>query len=251
MPQASAKLLLPPLAHDPSVVPGPIDFLQPDPSGRLLMLAEYTAPELGQAPEAGRQGAGPTWQSEIYALGCTLYHLMAGRPPFTGDDVSAKLMQHATAEPVAPLETFGVPPWVAQVVSQMMDKNVTRRYQNPQQVVAALGVVLQPPAGGAAADVAAMPALAPEMPLSQALPPMDLSGTAGPAELPAASAARRISAGGTGSRQFRLLRCHCRAAGAVPAHAKTQRPAVCRRYFVAVHDRRFDFSGVDRDEQGR
>ncbi len=186
-PQAGAKLLLPPLAHDPSVVPGPIDFLQPDPSGRLLMLADYTAPELGQAAEAGRQGAGPTWQSEIYALGCMLYHLMAGRPPFTGDDVSSKLMQHATAEPVAPLETFGVPPWVAQVISQMMDKDVTRRYQNLQQVTAALNVVLQPPSGGAAPDVAAMPALAPGLPTSQSLPPLDLIGPAvATAELPAA-----------------------------------------------------------------
>ncbi len=97
--QGNAKLLLPPLAHDPSVVPGPIDFLQPDPSGRLLMLADYAAPELGQASETGQKGGGPTWQTEIYSLGCTLFHLMAGRPPFTGADVSAKLMQHATAEP--------------------------------------------------------------------------------------------------------------------------------------------------------
>ena len=179
-PQGNAKLLLPPLGHDPSVVPGPIDFLQPDPSGRLLMLAEYTAPELAQSPETGQKGAAPDWRTEIYALGCTLYHLMAGRPPFTGDDVSAKLMQHGTAEPLAPLESFGVPPWVAQVVSQMMDKNVTRRFQNPQQVVAALGAILQPASGGNGAQAPALidTGIPEAQPMSATLP-LDMSGAGG------------------------------------------------------------------------
>ncbi len=144
------------------------------------MLADYAAPELGQAPETGHKGGGPTWQTEIYSLGCTLFHLMAGRPPFTGDDVSAKLMQHATAEPVAPLETFGVPPWVAQVVSQMMDKDVTRRFQNPQQVAAALGALLQPASAGAAPAGATAPAAEPDIAPPQALPPLDLSSAGDP-----------------------------------------------------------------------
>lgn len=176
-PHGSAKLLLPPLAHDPSVIPGPIDFLEPDPSGRLLMLADYAAPELSQAPTSERTGCSPNWRTEVYALGCTLYHLMSGRAPFTGDDVSAKLMQHAGAEPVAPLESFGVPPWVAQVVSQIMDKDVMRRFQNPQQVVQALGALLQPTSEPARPQLATPPpTAAPDLPTLQPLPPLDMSG---------------------------------------------------------------------------
>ena len=54
-----------------------------------------------QAPE---QAAGDTVlaQSDLYALGATLWELLCGRPPFTGPDAVALLAQHRHAEPEPP-----------------------------------------------------------------------------------------------------------------------------------------------------
>src|SRR5215207_8197150 len=54
-----------------------------------------------QAPEQGAGGA-PLPQSDLYALGATLWELLCGRPPFTGPDAMALLAQHRHAEPEPP-----------------------------------------------------------------------------------------------------------------------------------------------------
>src|SRR5262249_12116432 len=47
--------------------------------GALLGTADYLAPEQWDQPHAADTRA------DIYSLGCTLYHLLTGRPPFAGD----------------------------------------------------------------------------------------------------------------------------------------------------------------------
>ncbi len=132
LPDGNAKLLLPPLARDPSIVVGPIDFRQADPSGHLLAAADYAAPELAQA------GNAPGVRSEIYALGCSLVELINGAPPFAGGDVQSKLARHASSEPSPPLSSLAVPKPVAAVIARMMAKNPAERFQIPQDVIAAL-----------------------------------------------------------------------------------------------------------------
>jgi eukaryotic-like serine/threonine-protein kinase len=50
----------------------------------------------GLAPELIGTGNPATSRSDLYALGCTLYHLLAGRPPFPGGDPLGKLFAHQT-----------------------------------------------------------------------------------------------------------------------------------------------------------
>ena len=50
----------------------------------------------GLAPELIGTGASPTASSEMYALGCLLWQLLAGRPPFTTADPLAKMAAHQT-----------------------------------------------------------------------------------------------------------------------------------------------------------
>lgn len=52
----------------------------------------------GTAPERIGTGRPPTAVSDIYALGCLLWHLLAARPPFPTGDPLAKLASHQTEE---------------------------------------------------------------------------------------------------------------------------------------------------------
>src|SRR5712692_7515980 len=62
-------------------------------SGAVVGTAAYMAPEqaLGQPADA---------RSDLYALGCVLYELLTGRPPFLGDDALAVISQHVNTAPV-------------------------------------------------------------------------------------------------------------------------------------------------------
>ncbi len=78
-------------------------------------------------------------RADIYALGGTLYCLLAGHPPFPSGTVSQKLLWHRSKEP-APIQTIRpeIPDGLAAVVAKMMAKEPKARYQTPAQVVAAL-----------------------------------------------------------------------------------------------------------------
>lgn len=64
-------------------------------SGRVLGTSYYVAPERARA-----EPVGPA--SDIYSLGCVLYQLLTGDPPFVADTPTGVLRQHVTAVPVRP-----------------------------------------------------------------------------------------------------------------------------------------------------
>jgi serine/threonine protein kinase len=59
-------------------------------SGAVVGTAGYMAPEQ-------IQGAEPTAQSDLYALGCMFFEVISGRPPFTGQNELALLWAHANS----------------------------------------------------------------------------------------------------------------------------------------------------------
>jgi eukaryotic-like serine/threonine-protein kinase len=66
-------------------------------TGQIVGTSHYLAPERAQGQPAEAA-------SDVYALGCVLYQLVTGNPPFTADDPAAVMYQHVRADPTPPSE---------------------------------------------------------------------------------------------------------------------------------------------------
>jgi formylglycine-generating enzyme required for sulfatase activity/serine/threonine protein kinase len=120
-------------------------------SGQVLGTPEYMAPE--QVLNAARADI----RADIYSLGCALYFLLSGGPPFKGNSLYELFQAHLTSE-ARPLNEVRpeVPAELAAVVARMMAKDPAQRPQTPAEVVQGLTPFITP-ALGPLPDVAAHP----------------------------------------------------------------------------------------------
>jgi serine/threonine-protein kinase len=80
-------------------------------------------------------------RSDLYSLGVTLFHMIAGRPPFTGETPLALAMQHVQAEPPNISELRDdLPTTLVQLVNKLLAKEPENRFSNPNEVLEALRV---------------------------------------------------------------------------------------------------------------
>jgi serine/threonine-protein kinase len=97
--------------------------------GALMGTADYSAPEQATAPNSVDHRA------DIYSLGATLYHLVAGRPPFEGT-TTAKLIAHQLhAVPPAHSVRPEVPEQLSAIIEKMMAKDPADRFQSAAEVI--------------------------------------------------------------------------------------------------------------------
>src|SRR5271168_2619982 len=101
--------------------------------GQMLGTPDYIAPEqIGDARRADIR-------ADIYSLGCTIYYLLTGGPPFQGTSLYDILQAHHSmdAKPLN-LARSEVPVELAALVAKMMAKEPERRFQEPKEVAQAL-----------------------------------------------------------------------------------------------------------------
>ena len=102
-------------------------------SGMTLGTFDYISPEQARDPRAADV------RSDLYSLGCTMFYMLVGRPPFAEGTMVQKLLQHQQ-EPPPPLEDCrpDVPRRLAAIVARLMAKDPADRHQRPAELVADL-----------------------------------------------------------------------------------------------------------------
>ncbi len=126
-PESKAKLVDMGLARLHQVEHGNNDLTA---SGVTLGTFDYISPEQARDPRIADV------RSDMYSLGCTLYFMLSGRPPFPTGTVLQKLLQHQGDEP-PDVRQFcpQLPADLERILKRLLAKSPEDRYQRPSELV--------------------------------------------------------------------------------------------------------------------
>jgi len=121
------------------------------------------------SPEQCRGLAAIDHRSDIYALGCVLFHLVTGRPPFEGEGPGDIISAHIREPAAAPSSRAPeIPPGVDALVLRCLAKAPADRFQTMAELGAAIAAVLRDLPAGAPASATPPPHLPPTTKLPSA-----------------------------------------------------------------------------------
>ena len=105
-------------------------------TGAIMGTPHYMSPEQARGRRADIR-------SDLYSLGCVLYQMLSGKVPFDADTPLGVLDMHRETPPPRIRQVRrDVPRAVEAVVDRCLEKDPARRYQTPQELVAALSVAM-------------------------------------------------------------------------------------------------------------
>ena len=94
----------------------------------VIGTAQYLSPEQAR-------GEGVDARSDVYSMGCLLYELVTGAPPFSGDSPVAVAYQHVREDPRLPSSINpDVPAELDAILLKAMSKNPANRYQSAAEM---------------------------------------------------------------------------------------------------------------------
>lgn len=97
-------------------------------SQTVMGTAQYLSPEQARGSEADAR-------SDIYSLGCLLYEMLTGRPPFTGESAVAIAYQHVSGLVIPPSQLNPeISPSIDALVQMSLAKDATERYQTAAEM---------------------------------------------------------------------------------------------------------------------
>jgi beta-lactam-binding protein with PASTA domain/predicted Ser/Thr protein kinase len=98
----------------------------------VIGTAQYLSPEQARGDSVDAR-------SDVYSLGCVLYEMLTGEPPFTGDSPVSVAYQHVREDPVPPSKRYaGISAELDAVVLKALAKNPDNRYQTAAEMRADL-----------------------------------------------------------------------------------------------------------------
>jgi len=98
----------------------------------VIGTAQYLSPEQARGEKVDAR-------SDVYSLGCVLYEILTGEPPFVGDSPVAVAYQHVREDPVPPSQRHNeITPELDAVVLKALAKNPENRYQSAAEMRADL-----------------------------------------------------------------------------------------------------------------
>lgn len=102
-------------------------------SGVTLGTFDYISPEQARDPR------NTDVRSDLYSLGCTIYFMLTGLPPFPEGTVLQKLLSHSSEEPPDPRRLRGdLPDELVRIVMKLLAKQPEKRYQRPSELIGEL-----------------------------------------------------------------------------------------------------------------
>ncbi len=97
-------------------------------TAQVIGTAQYLSPEQARGERVDSR-------SDLYSVGCLLYELLTGRPPFTGDSPVAIAYQHVRENPIPPSRVDPeLPGWADPITLRAMAKDPADRYQSAAEM---------------------------------------------------------------------------------------------------------------------
>ena len=128
-------------------------------TGEVMGTPAYMSPE--QSKGAGNVDA----RTDLYALGCILFEMVCGRPPFVAEGGGEVMAQHIYAPVPAPSSIAPVTPQLEQFLLRALAKDPAHRFQSAEEMSAALQMAVPPGSFPYVQAPSQVPARAPFVPV--------------------------------------------------------------------------------------